>query len=139
MELLAIMLMFTTPTILIYIFAARAHARAARAGDDGGEIGYAMRYWAYRQVVPPVALLAMFFWTTVFVVASPDGWRRAPSAPPVERKVVPPPGYTWGPNDSLQRIESSQLAPRRTARTEGKLKRPVDGAEVRAGSVTVSR
>ncbi len=111
--LLALVLMFVSPLVLVYLFAARAQARAARAGEDSGPIGLAIRIWAYQQVLPPVALLAMFFWVTLFVMVS-GGGSSPVTAPPPPATTAPPAGYEWGPNDSLRRIVRAAPTRRRT-------------------------
>ncbi len=111
--LLALVLMFLCPLVLIYLFAARAQARATRAGEDSGAIGMAIRIWAYQQVLFPIALLAMFFWVTLFVMVS-GGGPSTVTAPPPSTKTAPPAGYEWGPNDSLRRIVRAAPATRRT-------------------------
>ena len=129
--LLALNLMFVAPVIMSYLFAARAQARATRAGENSGALGMAMRLWAYQQVVPPVALLAMFFWVTVFVMVDGGGPRTfTPQAPPA--KSAPPPGYEWGPNDSLRRI--GRAAPTGWRRPSGTPKRKAKGPATDPGA-----
>jgi hypothetical protein len=115
MWLLAIILMFLAPAILVYSFAARAQARATRAGENSGTVGLAIRTWAYQQVVPPVALLAVFFWVTLFLWMAGDIGSRKVQPEPLYPRPNPPPGYQWGPNDSLQRTENANTAPGRAA------------------------
>jgi hypothetical protein len=115
MWLLAITLMFLAPVILVYMFAARAQAQATRAGENSGIVGLAIRTWAYQQVVPLVALLAVLFWVTLFLWMGGDlGSGRVQPEPPYPRPN-PPPGYQWGPNDSLRPVEKAQIVPSRAA------------------------
>ena len=115
MWLLAIILMFLAPVILVYSFAARAQARATRAGENSGTVGLAIRMWAYQQVVPPVALLAVFFWVTLFLWMAGDIGSGKVQPEPLYPRPNPPPGYQWGPNDSLSPIEKAHTVHSRVA------------------------
>ncbi len=112
---LVVILMVASPWILMYVFAARAHARATRAGENSGAVGLAVRVWAYQQVLLPLAfLIVLFLITAMYIIGNSDRRSTAQSKPQVT-KEDPPPGYQWGPNDSLRRIEKPQRAPRRVA------------------------